>query len=324
MPLLSKLFRGDRALEVCQVNDSAHLVVGTRGPHVKKVQKALTLLDGALIDKKETIDGLYGRSTAAAVLNYKQKRSIINRTYQSTADNIVGKMTISMLDQEVSKAESRPPLNGCSGDLRGGGGGRSQQFAGNVSNLIGAGQLEFPPARLNLAIQEALLEREVTNTNSLRTVLLLDRARLLLQPFGLKLSSRFLPSFTYPYDVGERDDIDVRGIRKAAEAASPDTGNSLRVIFCHLRKTTSTATSQGASTGITGFKNFVLLNKDLQHPDNGTLLHEMIHCSNDRFMTDIHPQNDPDNIFSQSADRSILRDEHAKSLNESFFKTTGF
>jgi peptidoglycan hydrolase-like protein with peptidoglycan-binding domain len=321
MPLLSKLFRGDKALEACQINDSAHLVLGTRGPHVKKVQQALTLLDGALIDRDETATGLYGKTTADAVLSYKQKRSIINRTYQNTADNIVGKMTISSLDREVLSAEGRPALQGCSGE-RGQGAG-AVQFAGRPLNFGDSRQVEFPPARLNVAFQEALLERETINTNSLRTVLLVQRATQLLAPFGLKLSTRFLPTFSYAYTVGERESFDVHGIRKTAEAASGRLDGSLRVIFCHLRNTTSTATSQGAFTGVTGFPNFVLINKDLQHPDNGTLLHEMIHCSSDRFMPDIH-DSDRNSVFSRGDNRNLLQVEHAKSLSECFFRTAGF
>ena len=43
----------------------------------------------------------YGPSTAAAVLSYKTKRQIINRSYQTTPDSIVGKMTIASLDAEM-------------------------------------------------------------------------------------------------------------------------------------------------------------------------------------------------------------------------------
>jgi hypothetical protein len=49
MALQSQLFRGDGALDACLVSDPAHLTLGTRGPHVVKVQRALVLLDGAQI-----------------------------------------------------------------------------------------------------------------------------------------------------------------------------------------------------------------------------------------------------------------------------------
>jgi len=319
MPLSSRLFRGDTALQSCQVSDAAHLVPGSRGPHVKKVQQALTALDGALISGDETTTGLYGNTTAAAVLAYKQKRSIINHSYQAAADNIVGKMTITRLDQEVSAAEAKPKAVGCTNER--GPGGDTLQFRSSNSLSFGDPlQVGFFPARLNIAFQEALLPGEAIDTNSLRTVLLVERATQLLAPFGLTLSIRFLPSFPYAYDVGERDTFDVEGIRKTAEKASPGLEGSLRVIFCHLRKTTSTATSQGRITFISGFKNFVLVNKDLRHPDNGTLLHEMIHCSSDQFMPDVHPT-DRNSIFSQGDDRKFLELVHAQSLNSSFFKS---
>jgi hypothetical protein len=41
------------------------------------------------------------------VLAYKKKRNIINRSYQTQADNIVGKMTIAALDKEVFAKENQ-------------------------------------------------------------------------------------------------------------------------------------------------------------------------------------------------------------------------
>ena len=65
-----------------------------RGEHVAKVQFALFALDSSAIDRNEVRSQTYGPSTAKAVLAYKTKRKIINTAYQSTPDNIVGKMTI--------------------------------------------------------------------------------------------------------------------------------------------------------------------------------------------------------------------------------------
>jgi hypothetical protein len=101
MALKSKLFRGDSKLEAAAVSDPAHITIGAKGEHVRKIQQALTILDGANLD----LDGTYGHETAAAVLAYKQKRNIINRSYQTRADNIVGKMTIAALDLEMLKRE---------------------------------------------------------------------------------------------------------------------------------------------------------------------------------------------------------------------------
>lgn len=103
MALQSQLFRNDPKLEAAAVSDPAHIVPGARGEHVRKIQLALIQLDGAAI----AADGNYGPATAAAVLAYKQKRNIVNRAYQTQADNIVGKMTIDRLDKEALAAERR-------------------------------------------------------------------------------------------------------------------------------------------------------------------------------------------------------------------------
>ncbi|NOT57256.1 MAG: peptidoglycan-binding protein [Deltaproteobacteria bacterium] len=100
MGLQSELFKGDPKLEAAAVSDPAHIVPGAAGPHVLKIQLALIQLDGATL----TPDEVYGPATAAAVLSYKRKRGIINRAYQSTPDNIVGKMTIAALDEELLKS----------------------------------------------------------------------------------------------------------------------------------------------------------------------------------------------------------------------------
>jgi hypothetical protein len=108
MGLKSNLFKGDPALEACLVRDVAHITVGCHGEHVSKIQIALATLDGATIDSGEIAAKRYGSSTAAAVLAYKKKRNIINRSYQTQADNIVGKMTIASLDDEMQKLEAVP------------------------------------------------------------------------------------------------------------------------------------------------------------------------------------------------------------------------
>jgi hypothetical protein len=93
MPLKSRLFRGDSKLEAAAVSDPAHITIGAKGDHVL------------------VLDGAYGHETAAAVLAYEQKRDIINRIYQTKADNIVGKMTMAALDDEMKKKESDPVVH---------------------------------------------------------------------------------------------------------------------------------------------------------------------------------------------------------------------
>ncbi len=116
MGLTSRNFRGDTRLEACLVSDPAHVTPGATGDHVAKIQTALIILDAAKIDSTDLQAKSYGPSTAAAVLAYKQKRSIINKSYQTTADNIVGKMTIASLDSDMLAFELRlRELNSCAG-----------------------------------------------------------------------------------------------------------------------------------------------------------------------------------------------------------------
>jgi hypothetical protein len=106
MPLQSQLFSGDAALEACLVSDPAHVTVGAAGGHVSKIQAALRLIDNARIESTELSTARYGASTGAAVLAFKRRRAIINRSYQTQADNIVGKMTIAELDREIARKEN--------------------------------------------------------------------------------------------------------------------------------------------------------------------------------------------------------------------------
>lgn len=110
MPLRSKLFRGDSKLEAAAVSDPAHILPGATGSHVGKIQKALQLLEAAEIAASEISSTRYGSSTAGAVLEFKRKRDIIARPRQSRADNIVGKMTMTALDEEMFARETAPVL----------------------------------------------------------------------------------------------------------------------------------------------------------------------------------------------------------------------
>ncbi len=107
MALQSDMFRDDRRLQNCLISDAEHLTEGTVGPFVQKVQVALFVTDGLRVDVNESRQQRYGPSTAAAVLSFKRQRGIINRSYQQSADNIVGKMTISALDQELLRKEQQ-------------------------------------------------------------------------------------------------------------------------------------------------------------------------------------------------------------------------
>ena len=105
MTLKSNLFAGDARLQACALSHPNHITPGATGPHVRKLQAALAVLDGAVIDKGEVEAGRYGPGTARAVLAYKKKRTIVNRGYQSQADDIVGILTIKALDAELLKRQ---------------------------------------------------------------------------------------------------------------------------------------------------------------------------------------------------------------------------
>jgi hypothetical protein len=120
MSLQSALFKGDLALEACLIRDSAHVTVGASGEHVAKVQRAVLTVFQTGINNGELAGMLYGGSTAAAVLKYKQNHAppIINTAYQRHADNIVGKMTIAALDQDLVALPSNDPLTNPSESAR--------------------------------------------------------------------------------------------------------------------------------------------------------------------------------------------------------------
>jgi hypothetical protein len=112
MPLQSQCLKGDSKLEAAAVSDPAHILTGAVGAHVAKIQQALMVLDNASIAASELAARQYGESTASAVLAFKQKRNIINRSYQSQADNIVGKMTMAALDQALAQRERTLTIDG--------------------------------------------------------------------------------------------------------------------------------------------------------------------------------------------------------------------
>jgi hypothetical protein len=105
MSLVSKWFRHDARLRRCLVSDPDHVTQNCCGPYVSLIQGALTLLDNSPISEDELSRQMYGPSTAAAVLAFKRKRKIINKAYQTQADNVVGKMTIRALDAEMAERE---------------------------------------------------------------------------------------------------------------------------------------------------------------------------------------------------------------------------
>lgn len=105
IPLQSKLFSANKRLQDCLTTDSAHVTPGSRGQHVSLIQYAVLSLESGEISGSEIQTQTYGPTTARTVLAYKTRRKIINQTYQQSADNVVGKMTIARLDFDMVLAE---------------------------------------------------------------------------------------------------------------------------------------------------------------------------------------------------------------------------
>ena len=319
--LKSNLFRGDQSLEACLVNDSAHLTPGTRGKHVPKVQRALIILDGALIDVAEVTGGVYGATTAKAVLDYKSSRRIINFSYQSQPDNIVGKMTIASLDREMAVAESRPPLTSCLNESRPGSGSGGN---GSTRSSVVGDSAPVGLTRLRVEFQNAITPSFGVDRGR-PLLLLIARANLLLAPHGMAIDFRpRLKAFPFAITITPEVASDAQGLRRAAEKADAGTPGVLRIIFCDFdgpEKLKTTGFSAGPRVGIDGFPNFVVLNPLISHPDHGTLLHEMVHACNDNlmFFGTLGHDTDPTSVFSHALDRPILRKEHADLLRVSFF-----
>lgn len=105
--LRSQEFAGDPKLAACAVSDPAHVVPGSSGNHVGKIQKALVKVGGAIISANELAQQKYGPTTTAAVVKFKKERNILN--YLGQIDNIVGKKTIRALDDLLVGTQPAPP-----------------------------------------------------------------------------------------------------------------------------------------------------------------------------------------------------------------------
>lgn len=108
MALKSYLFSNDKQLQAAAVSNPAHVMRGAKGDHVAKIQYALSRITGEHIDT----DGIFGAQTAAAVLAFKTKHQIINRSYQSQPDDIVGIMTMAALDEMLFQLEQSEHAGG--------------------------------------------------------------------------------------------------------------------------------------------------------------------------------------------------------------------
>lgn len=328
MPLNSRLFRSDPALEACLIRDSAHIQPGAVGEHVAKIQTALDFLDHAQIGGDEVRAQQYGHSTADAVLAYKRKRQIVNFTYQTQADNIVGKMTIAALDQEMVFLENRSRRHpGCGDPTRSASAApRSAVRASSTPNpspsLNDAGPVGGPapkfPANLRLLWH---VTAEASKRGASRHLAYIPTAVGLLEASGMDAVVTVPPDPLPSSDVVDtRFKTDTFRVRKISESRSGGQPGVLRVIVCPFEATSEAfgVTDGGAFDGQT-FKFFILINVNKLRADNCTLLHEMIHAATGLGEED-HDQ-DANSVFSVGSNRFVLPPRHAEPLSKSFFAT---
>jgi hypothetical protein len=314
--LRSITLKDDAALQACLVKDAAHVVQGAKGAHAK-LHKALLVLDQAAIDAGELRSRSYGPTTAAAVLAYKQKRRIINFAYQKTADNIVGKMTIARLDEELLEAEQSATSNVV---CRGGEGGPP-----GLSTRSALFERDVAAPRIRKRFDVVFQRTDLVNTGfEIRLALLMARARELMKPHGFD----FLNG---PPDIGPvvpQTDllnpglaVDTFALREASEGVLAGRAETLRVIFCFFRLDgRAFGVTDGGQLGGKGriWKKFVLINMLGQHNDSGTLLHEMIHAAYPQPKTD--HDGDLKSVFSEAlAGRDRLPKTHADQLAQAYF-----
>ena len=321
MPLRSTTLKGSAALQACLVNDRAHVTQGAVGAHVGLIQKCLLVLEPSVISADEIRSRTYGRTTAASVLAYKKPRDIVNRSYQSQADNIVGKMTIARLDEDIAKVEqartlfARCPQGGGVGPLA------VRSFAaGSVGGGPGA-----PPAQFRRALFIHLQRTEIFTTGvELFALELLARARAILRPLGMTVveqNSLGGPAVPWPdVLIHTQFPADRFAVRKAAINMTAGDPAILRVIFGPFDPIDAiTGITDGGQVPnvIENVPKFVLINTTRRNPDHGTLLHEMIHAS----FLGVSPDHDRDarSLYSIEQNRDRLSLDHTTQLAGAFF-----
>lgn len=337
MALFSNLFRGNVALEACALKDSAHVTRGASGDHVAKIQFALFTLDRLRIDRVELVSQKYGQSTAAAVLAFKMKRKIINHSYQSVADDIVGKMTIAALDKEMKLKELLPkPPGDCALSPRGvpspvstfaAPTGKLSQRANTVAEsrgakIVAANKQLGGVVRVFFAITLKSAQEDGYPLSSE-----IERARDALFEHGITLSveirNGFADTIRFPGRIisslgNPADNVDE--LRKVSEDLRPGLPGVLRAIVCPMVGDKSGETFRNRNIGGRIVPPFVLLNSQIIDKSHATLIHEMIHASKDGPVP-----HDPENfsVFFEfgsekpgGVDRTFLKPEHALTLSK--------
>lgn len=327
--LVSSLFRDDPRLQECLVKDPAHLTPGTRGRAVARVQMALFAIDGVKIDRGEINTQTYGPSTTAAVLAFKRKRGIINFSYQTSADNIVGKMTIARLDAEmvlVEKTSRRP--NECSCCPPG-----SPDRSSFVATEVTGGPAKAPKQIGKTLHIACAMSKKTQNGGGFNLEPMIKFAEERLKTFGLKLAVDF-GSATSPEVINFVDNAvledSIAEVRQAFEQVHPNANTTLPVIVCNRSFNGNPGeTFRDIKMGTNTFKTFILINADLTASttpkDNNVLLHEMIHCAH-KSRQNHDPE--PDSVFEEKArtdgaknqkPRVVLLEKRALELAEGYF-----
>ena len=323
MPLRSRLLSGDSRLEDCLVKDQAHLTIGTVGPFVRKVQQAVAMLTGVSASQDDIAQSRYGQSTADAVLAYKRSRNIINFSYQRTADNVVGKMTIKSLDDEMVRMEAAPPQPGCGDPVTGLAPRRSgppevgQRGGGPLLGFAVSDVSSGLPSLIRVSWQISTLgeksngRRLASQVEACNKILPND---LMITEVGPPLGS--VKAFEYNEVVPVVGEAPVAGLVRAAAKARSGSPTELRVIVHPLTdsKPTYGITKYGPYDG-EHLGTAVILNASLQRNDNLTLLHEIIHATGLLFH-DSEPGGvfDQTSVFSTNEGRDHIRPDHAERL----------
>lgn len=342
MTLTSRLFKRNAALQACAVKHPAHVTIGAVGEHVAKIQFALFAIDRLTIDRTELVAQRYGKSTAAAVLAYKKRRGIINRSYQQVADNIVGKMTIASLDQDMLIRERVP--NGGS-DCRPGA--TSAALSPGVLTVAAGGSgsrtaLGIGPSapraltttQLGGVVRIVVLFASNATTDGFPLGKELERARDSLAQHGVQLVvERSLGTagvVTFVERVLVNPDAagdNVSELRKRCEDLVPGQPGILRVIVCQLGFFDFGHTIRDRVVGGQAFRPFVLLNTEQVDVSHATLIHEIVHCSKPRAVQHDPEENSvfffPGRVQQGFTERTTLRPEHAATIASSFFSVGG-
>jgi hypothetical protein len=328
--LFSNLFKGDASLAACQINDTAHLTIGARGEHVAKVQFALFALDSPAIDTTEVRLQSYGPSTAKAVLAYKTKRGIINTAYQNTPDNIVGKMTIARLDQDMRFIEQTHRGFGECGPAPGGVPGPAAVLAGlqpRRAGLVGGPGVKLTQLSKTLHIYCSITTK-ASSDGGFPLAKQIQKAKDVLSSHGLTLTlefgSGFADTINFPYSLVLDDDV--AQLRKASEATRPGADQIMRIIACPRSVNAPMGeTFRAITAGGKPFRPFAVLNSNAVAADGATLIHEMIHAAHSG---PVPHDGEANSVFfgepkagQGAVERTVLKPDRALTLSKAFFAT---